>query len=344
MSTSKSDHKLRFGLVGTGVIVRDYHLQALLRNPRAEVAAAANLVDPKSLEDMTSRFKIPRKYTDFDDLARDPDVDAVVIGVANYLNAPVSIKLLQAGKHVLCEKPMALSVKEAEAMVEAASASGRKLMIAHVWRSDEEMHWLRDVVRSGRLGKVFKAKIHAIPQGWGPEPGTWRTQKKLSGGGAMADIAIHGIDALHFVFGDTLKPTRVYATMGNHFRDLEVEDTAAALVDYDNGMTVQIDAGYYCKTINSPHGAIELFGTEGYARMLQTEVHGTVDGRWGVWRPETPRREHISPVMYEWQMDNFIDCIVNDTQPICDATQAITGIRVVEAAYQSAQKGEAVTI
>ena len=185
-------NKARIAVIGTGKIIREFHLPALIQNSRADVVGAANLRSA-SLETLAKSFGITKTYTDFDLLAQDTDIDAVVIGLPNYLNAPTTIKMLRAGKHVLCEKPMARTVAEAEAMVEAAENSGRALMIAHVWRSNKEMHWLRDVITSGKLGRIFKCRAHAVPAGWGPQTGSWRTQAELSGGGAFADIGIHSV-------------------------------------------------------------------------------------------------------------------------------------------------------
>jgi predicted dehydrogenase len=332
---------LRFGLLGSGLIVRDYHLQALLKIPGAEVVAAANH-RPDSLQAMAAAYNIPKTSTNFEDIASDPDIDAVVIGVANCLNAELTRMMLGSGKHVLCEKPMAVTVRDAESMIDAAERAGRKLMIAHVWRSDAEMNWLREHVMSGRLGKPCRARIHGVAQNWGPEPGTWRTDKKQAGGGPVADVAIHGIDALHFVFGDDIQPQKVFATTANHYHDFSVEDTATIMVEYDNGMTCVSDVGWYSRTINSPHGALEIFGTDGYARMLPAEVYSEVDGEWTVETPDTPRAEHIFSQMYVDQMQNFIDCIVHDTEPVCSGRQALNGIRVMEAAYRSAGEGECV--
>lgn len=334
---------LRFALLGSGLIVRDYHLQALLKIPGVEVTAAANH-RRESLDVMASGSNIPKTTTRFEDIAADPDVDAVVIGVANCMNARLARMMLESGKHVLCEKPMAVTVSEAESMIEAADRAGRKLMIAHVWRSDAEMNWLRGNVLSGRLGQPCRARIHGVSKNWGPEPGSWRADKAQSGGGPVADVAIHGIDALHFVFGDGIRPRRVFATTANHYHKFTVEDTATIMVEYDNGMTCVTDAGWYSRTINSPHGALEISGTGGYARMLPAEVHAEVNGEWTVETPASPRPEHIYFEMYVEQMQNFVDCIVNDTEPVCTGRQAITGIQVMEAAYRSATTGECVNL
>ena len=142
-------NRVRIGVLGTGIIMRDFHLLTLRNHPKAEVVAAGNL-HAESLRRLAGDFNIPKTYTDFEEMARDSSIDAVVIGLPNYLHAPATVQMLEAGKHVLCEKPMAMSVAEGEGMVEAAHRTGRRLMIAHMWRFDRGVLWLRGVgVRRG---------------------------------------------------------------------------------------------------------------------------------------------------------------------------------------------------
>lgn len=335
-------NKVRFAVVGAGDIIREFHLPALTQNARADIVGAANL-HSASLEALAQDFGITKTYTDFDLLAEDSTIDAVVIGLPNYLNGPVTIKMLLAGKHVLCEKPMARTVAEAEAMVEAAENSDRTLMIGHVWRAHEEMQWLRDVINSEKLGRIFRCRAHAVPAGWGPQPGSWRTKAEHSGGGAFVDIGIHSVDTLSFLFNDQLRPLEVFALTGNHFHKLEVEDTASVLIEYENGMTGCIEAGWYHNFANSPHGAIEVFGTEGYARVFPTELYCKIEGIWGWHNPAvTPRLRHIDLPMYAAQIDHFIDCVLLGKAPLCDGHQGLQNVRLMQAAYESARRGEAV--
>ena len=334
--------KIRFAVAGTGGIVREFHLPALLQNPRAQLLAAANL-HPASLKAIVDAFGVPRSFNDFNQLADDPDIDAVIIGLPNYLNAPVTIRMLNAGKHVLCEKPMARTTEEAEGMVRAADDSGRILMIGHVWRSSVEMRWLRDIVSSGKLGAIFKCKAHAIPQFWGPPEESWRVKSKLSGGGAFADVGIHAVDSLAFLFNDEIRATKVFAMNGNFFKQLEVEDTANVLIEYQNGMTGWIETGWYHNFANSPHGAIEVFGTAGYARLFPTELHSQVEGRWSQHQPFGPmNKPHIDMTMYATQIDEFIDCVLTGRVPLCSGRCGLENIRIMEAVYKSAAEGRAI--
>jgi predicted dehydrogenase len=296
------------------------------------------------LERLARDFNIPKTYTDFAEMAKDPNIDAVVIGLPSYLHAPVTVQMLEAGKHVLCEKPMAMTVGEGEQMIEAARQADRKLMIAHMWRFDREILWLRDVVASGRLGKIFKAKSHAIWLYEGPQPQSWFVQRKFAGGGALADMGVHSIDTLRFVLGKA-RPTRVFANVGTYFEGIELEDTATLLLEFEGGIAGLIEAGWYNLYADGLEGYTQVYGTKGYARALPSELHSYVEGVWSVTRPRMPERQQQCDMpMYQAQMDHFIDCVLNDSQPTPGGIDGVWAMRVLEAAYRSAETGKAVAI
>jgi predicted dehydrogenase len=335
--------RVQIGVLGTGVIIRDFHMVTLQNHPKAEVVAAGNW-RPESLARLAHDFGIPRTYTDFATMAADPDIDAVVIGLPNYLHAPVTVQMLEAGKHVLCEKPMAMSVAEAEEMIEAGERTGRRLMIAHMWRFDREILWLRDLVASGALGCIFKVKSHAIWLYEGPPPGSWFVQPQFAGGGALADMGIHSIDTLRYVLGGA-RPTKVFASVGTRFEDAELDDTATVLLEFEGGIAGLIEAGWYHLYADGLEGYTQVYGTEGYARALPSELHTRVQGVWSVTRPEMPaRKQQCDMPMYQAQMDHFIDCILKGKEPSPSGQDGLWAMRVLEAAYRSSRTCEAVTI
>jgi predicted dehydrogenase len=330
------------GVLGTGIIIRDFHMLTLQNNPHIQVVAAGNL-HPESLERLVKRFDIPKAYTDFADMACDPEIDAVVIGLPNYLHAPVTIQMLEAGKHVLCEKPMAMSVIEAEQMIGASQRTGRKLMIGYMWRFDKEILWLRDLVSSGKLGKIFKAKSHAVWLHAGPPLESWAVQHKFAGGGALADMGVHSIDTLRFVLGK--RPTKVFANMGAHFEHIELDDTATLLLEFEEGMAALIEAGWYHLYADGLEGYTQIYGTKGYARVLPSELRMHINGVWSVTKPDMPlRQQQCDLPMYQAMMDHFVDSILNDTEPSPGGIEGLWDMRVLEAAYRSAEINQAVTI
>ncbi len=335
---------VRVGVLGTGTVVHGYHLPSLLACARAQVVAIGNL-HTESLHRTAREFNIPVVYDDFDRMAGNPEIDAVINALPNSLHAPVSVRMLQGGKHVFCEKPMATTVDAARAMVAAAQDTGRKLMVGHVWRASPQVQWLRDIVRVGTIGDIFKIKAHAVVARRGPAPESWFVRRETAGGGALADVGIHVIDTISYLFDDRVQPTQVSARVGNYFRQLEVEDTATALIDYDNGMTAQIDAGWYHSFAGAPHGAVELFGTQGYTRSLPARLHRQVNGVWNESAPAFDSRHPDDDLpLYAAQIDDFLDCILDDRPPLCDGEQGLRNMVLLEAAYKSAASGTSVTL
>jgi predicted dehydrogenase len=329
---------VRVAILGTGNVVRSYHLPALAADERARVVALANR-RRQSLDELAREHGIEKTYTDLKHLADDPDVDAVINALPNYLHAPVTIMMLEAGRHVLCEKPMATSAADARKMVEAAESAGRTLLIGHVWRLHPGVRWLREVVASGKIGKVFKVRAHAVVAGRGPRAKSWFVQPELAGGGALADVGIHSIDLLSFLFGDRLKPVNVSARVGNDFRRLAVEDSADLRVRFDGGMVADIKAGWYHDHADAPHGAIELFGTEGSARTMPAELRVRAAGvNRTIEPPVSSEHPDQDPSVYAAQASHFLDCVLGKCAPICDGRQGLWDVSLLDAAYAAARR------
>jgi predicted dehydrogenase len=339
--------KLKIGLLGTGIIIRNFHILTLINNPLAELVAVGNL-HQDSLRKIADDFKIPKTYTDFAEMAADPDIDAVVNALPNYLHAPVTIQMLKAGKHVLCEKPMALSVKECEDMIDTAKKTGYKLMIAHMWRFDREIIWLRNVIMSGKLGKIFKAKSHEvlIYDIFGEDPSTksWFVNKSLAGGGAMTDMGIHSFDTLRFVLGD-IRPTKVFAKIGTYFKDIDVEDTATLMLEFEGGILSLIEAGWYNLYADEKQGYTQIFGTKGYARAVPSELQIDIEGEWSFVKPQIPQRNQQEDLSaFQAQMDHFLNCIIKNKEPSPNGNDGLWAMKILEAAYHSDKIGDSVNI
>jgi len=335
--------KIKIGILGTGVIIRDYHLPVLREIPQVEIVAAGNL-HPESLMRLAHDFQIPKTYVDFQKMAEDPEIDAVVIGLPNYLHAPVTIQMLEAGKHVFCEKPMAMNVKEAKAMIEAARRADRRLMIGHMWRFDVEIRWLRDVVASGKIGQVYKVKSHAVWLHEGPRTESWFTQPQFAGGGALADMGVHSIDTLRFILGEA-RPIRVFARTGTYFRPIKLEDTASLMIEFEGGITGFIEAGWYHPYADGLEGHTQVYGTEGYAQALPSKLCTWIEGIWSVTHPDMPKRKQQCDLpMYKAQMEHFVHCVLTGEEPVPGGREGLWAMRVLEAAYRSAETGEVVPI
>jgi predicted dehydrogenase len=239
---------------------------------------------------------------------------------------------------------MATSVAEGERMIAAAQRWGKTLMIAHMWRYDREIRWLRDLVACGALGRVFKAKSHAIWLYDGPPPGSWFIAPELAGFGALADMGIHSLDTLRYVLGGA-RPLKVFASIGTYFRDIALDDSASLLVEFEGGVHALVEAGWYHLYADGLEGYTQVYGTKGYARALPSELHSTVEGVWSVTHPRMPpRKQQCDLPMYQAQMDHFLDCVLEGKEPLTSGPECLWAMRILEAAYRSAQTGEAEAI
>jgi predicted dehydrogenase len=311
---------MRIALLGTGWIM-DFHARAALEHPGAELVAAANWREP-SLRRLADRYSIPRITTDWRALATDPEVDAAVIGTPNALHAAQAIAFLEAGKHVLVEKPMAPTVAEADAMVAAARGAGAFLMVAHCWRFHPDVRALRARVDAGELGEIIKTRGYGAHAGWGPSG--WFTDPELAGGGALLDMGVHAIDTTRYLLGDP-QPARVCAAVGTRYGDDTVEDDAVLLIGWTNGANSVVESGWWQPRVGGLEADTELYGTGGYARV------------WEDAEPP-PGYEHCTQPMYSAQLAEYIEAVAAGRQPRPSGEDGRVVIQVVEQAYASARR------
>lgn len=314
---------IRIALLGAGFIT-DFHARAVIENPAAELVAAANW-RPASLAALAQRHGIARTTLEWEQLVGDSDVDAVVIATPNVLHAEQAIAFLEAGQHVLVEKPMAMTVAEGELMVAAAHGSGAELMVAHCWRFHPDVRALRERIAAGELGEVVKTRGYGVHVRWGPAG--WFTQRQLAGGGALADMGVHAIDTARFLLGGP-SPAGVSAAIGTRYGSYDVDDDAILLIRWDNGTNSIVESGWW-----QPHAAgleadTEIYGTDGYARVFAfTE-------------PPTDTYEHCPQSMYTTQMSEFITAISERRQPSPSGEDGLVVMRVLDEAYRSAEAAQ----
>ncbi len=329
---------LRIAFTGTGYISK-IHAQAAKNLPDLELTAVVNH-RPESMAAFAGEFGIPRQYADVAGLLKAGGVDVLVVSTPNYLHAPETIAALKAGVHVMVEKPMAMNAVEAAGMVEASRASGALLMVAHCWRFDPEVLWLREQVRSGRLGRIIRTKGCGVHVDWGP--GGWFTEKKFAGGGALADMGIHALDTARFLLGDP-QPVSVYARLGAYYKDFDVDDTGVLIVNWENGVTSYIESGWWQPHADGPEAATQLYGTLGFGQLFPTSLRlsgGTmVDSGFS-----HPRDPHCPQSMYDTQLAYFVQCIREKRAPNPGGLEGWPNMKVVDAAYESARTGAVVEV
>jgi len=332
---------MKIAFAGAGYII-NIHAKAAKAQKDVELSAVVEKFSDKCAA-LAQKYKIKNQYHTVEELLKAGEVDALVIGTPNFLHAPQAIAALKAGVHVMVEKPMSMSVREAEKMMEASARSGARLMVAHCWRFDEDVNWLKK--ESKKLGRIIRTKGYGVHTHWGPAG--WFTQKKLAGGGAMADMGIHALDTARYLLGDP-KPVSVYAKIGTHYKDFDVDDTGVVMVEWDNGATSYFESGWWQPHSDGPEAATQLYGTKGFGQLFPTKLElsnikaekiDIVDSGF-----EFPRKEHCPQSMYDAQMTYFIDCVRRNKTPNPGALEGMMNIKVVETAYKSSKTGKVVKI
>ncbi|MBN8579120.1 MAG: Gfo/Idh/MocA family oxidoreductase [Anaerolineae bacterium] len=331
---------LRIAFAGTGYINK-VHAQAA-QNIGLELVAIVNH-KADSMVEFGKRFGIARQYETVDAMLKEGGVDALVVSTPNYLHAPQTIPALNAGVHVMVEKPMALNAAEAQQMNAASEKSGALLMVAHCWRFDPDVLWLKE--QSSKLGRIIRTKGYGVHTHWGP--GGWFTQKQFAGGGAMADMGIHALDTARFLLGDP-KPVSVYAKIGTYYKDFDVDDTGVIIVEWDNGATSYIESGWWQPHSDGPEAATQLYGVEGFGQLFPTRIErrNMKEERIDVVESgfEFPRSEHCPQSLYDDQLKYFVECIQKNQKPNPGGLEGLMNMKVVDAAYESSKSGKVVSI
>jgi predicted dehydrogenase len=328
---------IKFAISGAGYIAT-IHAQAIRAQKDAELVAVVEMFPDKAAA-FARKFGLKRQYKTILDLLEEGDIDAVIIGTPNFIHTPQAFVALRAGIHVMVEKPMAVNAREARLLLKTSQKSGALLMVAHCWRFDKDVLWLKSKV--SKLGKIIRTKGYGVHVNWGPAG--WFTQKALAGGGALADMGIHALDTARFLLGDP-QPVSVYARIGTYYKDFDVDDTGVIIVNWDNGVVSYIESGWWQPHADGPEAATQLYGTQGFGQLFPTrlELPNVKQEKLDVIDPgfAFPRVEHCPQSMYDDQMAYFIKCIKTGQTPVPGGAEGLVNMKIVDAAYKSALTGK----
>ncbi|MBI1259772.1 MAG: hypothetical protein GC204_20080 [Chloroflexi bacterium] len=335
--------KLKLAIIGTGYISKTHALAAKAL-PEVELVAVVNHREA-SMQAFAEQFAIPRQYTALGDLIAAGDVDALSINSPNYLHAPQTVRALEAGIHVMVEKPMAMNANEASQMLKASEKSGAKLMVAHCWRFDEEVRWLKQQLDENAIGALVRTKGCGVHVNWGPAG--WFTQAKYAGGGALVDMGIHAIDMARFLLGDP-QPVSVYADIRTQYGDYDVDDTGTIFIRWDSGATSTIESGWWQPQAEGPEASTKVYGEHGFASLFPTFLTKPNPAEQSIERVEsgflTTRDPHCPQSMYDTQMAYFVDCIAQDRTPLPGGMEGWINMKILDAAYESSRRKTVVEI
>ncbi|MBP1043135.1 Gfo/Idh/MocA family oxidoreductase [Vagococcus sp. BWB3-3] len=349
---------LKIGMIGTGSIAHE-HIQAYQKMDNVELVAFCD-INPSQLNHMADRYGISETYSSKEALLANADIDAVSVCTWNAAHAECAIAALNAGKHVLCEKPMATSVADALAMEAAAKKNGKLLMIGFVRRFGNDAQIVTDFRDKDFFGEIYYGKATYLRRNG--NPGGWFGDKSRSGGGPLIDLGVHVIDLLNYLMGQP-KPISVYgATFQKLFnrpdskdtvaysssttdeKDIcDVEDLASAMIRFADGSVVSIEASFSLN-LKEDQGKIELFGTKGGASLApQLELYTDINGYMTDIQLKTPTALDMNGLFYN-EVAHFVDCVLNNTECLTPAADGVTIMRILDAIYQSAETGHEVMI
>jgi predicted dehydrogenase len=341
-SFGQSDRKLGYAIVGLG----GYGLGRIIpefRNCEHSRLAAVVSGDRAKAERVAQEHGLPAgaiySYQDYDRIRDNPDIDIVYVCLPNAMHAEYSIRASQAGKHVLCEKPMAVSVAECEAMIAAARTANRKLMIGY--RSHFEPH-NREAMRLARTGAVGRTRYVRSEHGFDfGDPNAWRLKRALSGGGSLMDIGIYALQAVRYMTGE--EPVAVTARESTDRRDprfREVEDMIDFTLDFPSGAIGSCQSMYSANRnqimLMGEKGRIELEPATGYSGQ-RLWVGG--DRERQVTPPPGPGRNQFAA-----QLDHLSECAVSGREPIVSGEEGLRDMRIIEAIYRSAREGRTIRL
>jgi predicted dehydrogenase len=349
--------KIRIGVIGAGNIgaVHIMGFQQLSQECEIVGIADANLPLAKSRAD---EFSIPKVYESTDELIEGAEVDAVILGVPNKFHAPLAIQALNAGKHVLLEKPMGIHAEAARRILRASRESKSILMVGHQMRWESVPLQIKEQMERNELGEIYTAKAGWFRRKGIPGWGTWFTRKDLSGGGPLIDIGVHLLDLALHLMGNP-KPVAVtgatYAKFGPQRKGIgtwgkpdwngiyDVEDLAMAMIRMEDGSTLTLEVSWavHMDTDNSPF--IHLMGTEGGASYKGTRGKLLTEKFERPIETELSTPEHDEGARIRLSR-HFLECIREGKEPWTSAMTGFTNNLVLDAIYESSRSGKEVIL
>lgn len=350
---------VNIGIIGCGGIANGKHMPALKQVPNVRMVAFCDLKIERA-EKAAKEYGTPdaKVYTDYKELLKDENIEVVHVLTPNREHAQITIDALYAGKHVMCEKPMAKTAADAKRMLEAAKATGKKLTIGYQHRKKPAAIYAKKYIETGALGKIYYANVHALRRRGTPNWGVFLNEEE-QGGGPVIDILTHALDLTLYLM-DNYEPKMVigkthkeleHPEQGNIWGDngvstSELEDSAVAMVVMKNGATLMLETSWALNLKLDSEMDTFLSGSKAglqlrddnlvlnevkLGRLTDTNIDlsaGGVDFYDGA---------SVTPPVYEAQ--DWIDSIINDHDPIVKPEQALVVSQILEAIYTSSKTG-----
>ena len=344
---------LKIGIVGCGKIAQVRHAPEYSENPDCQITGFYDFV-PENAQKLAREYGA-KAYDSLEALLSS-GVDAVSICSANVAHASAAIAALERGIHVLCEKPMAVTPEDVEAMIQAQEKSGKFLMIAQNQRFARAHVEARRLISEGAIGRVLAFHTtfgHPGPEGWTGSRNSWFFDKKRAAFGAMADLGVHKTDLMHYLLGEPIvKVTAQIATLDKKYPDgtpITVDDNAFCLYETASGVrgTMHVSWTFYGQEDNSTR----IYGTGGILRIYDDPQYSLIlekpDGeieRFALDQLTSNKEQTSGGRTNTGVIDAFVGCLLSGRAPEIDGREAAKAMRVIFAAEQSAREQRTVTV
>lgn len=343
--------KVKWGVWGSGGIARRRTIpEGILKAPNAELHAVTGN-DPENVREVAAEFGATACPDEAGFI--ESGCDAVYVATPVHVHLPEVIQLAKAGIHVLCEKPLAVNVAEAEQMVEVCRGNGVKLGAALMMRFHAQHQAAREIVASGKLGKPVFARAQ-LSCWYPPITGAWRQDPAQGGGGSLMDLGAHCLDLLEMFFG---RIARVSCSIASHVHAYTSEDTAVVLVEFENGARGSVDVLFNVPDASS-RNRLELYGSQGCILAEGTigqgemgEMSAYIEEAGQSYEAQQTREAAVTtaitpePVnMYRAEIEAFSQAVLDDREPPVNGEAGLWIQKVLAACYESARTGRTITI
>jgi len=342
---------IKIGIIGCGKIAQVRHLPEYDEHPEAKVYGLFDINLPRARE-LAEQYGA-KAYDSYEALLADPEIDAVSVCAANFAHAEITIAALNAGKHVLCEKPMAVTLSECEAMVEAAKRNGKFLMIGHNQRLAKAHSTAKQLIDKGLIGRIVTFRTtfgHGGPETWSVDPGknVWFFDKSKAAMGAMADLGIHKTDLIHYLTGErVIRTTARVVTLDKRYANGEligVDDNSVCIYELTGGIMGTMTASW--THYGAEDNSTVLYGTKGIMKIyddpacaIKVTLNDGQQLRYDVEAIQTNDNQTKSGVIDLW-----MESLVNNTEPEISGESALAAMRAVFASIESSETGKTVEI
>ncbi len=337
--------KIGYAVIGLGEIASHF-MPGVRGSQHCQITAVVSGHRDKA-EQIVAEYNVPTSsiysYEDFDKIRDNKTVDAVYVALPNSMHAEYTVRAAKAGKHVLCEKPMAVSVKECEQMIAACRSANVKLMIAYRLHYEPVTKKAIELVRSGAIGQV---EVMESSFGFNSKPGVWRLNRKLAGGGPLCDVGIYSLNAMRYMTGEEPSEFKAYCSViDKDGRFTEVEENCSWTMQFPSGILASCATSYGA---NLP-GFFKVHGPKGWVSMEPAFSYDNLklEARYGGGNGAKPEEfsmdsDYKDPAQFGWEADHMAECILNGTEPATSGQEGLKDMRYIAQIYKSAGRTDLV--